>query len=71
MCCLLTPQKEFKLFATSLKLVFVWVQNPISEPVLGLSQEGAFLALEGSDSERKAMAGGGLGVRSLHLGASP
>lgn len=71
MCCLLTLQKEFKLFATSLKLVFVWVQNPISEPVLGLSQEGTFLALDGSDSERKAMAGGSLGVRSLHLGASP
>lgn len=36
-----------------------------------LSQEGTSLALDGSDSERKAVAGGSLGVRGLHLRAGP
>lgn len=59
MCCLIMLQKEFKLFATSLMLVFIWFQNPISEPVLRLSQEGTFLAVDGSDSERRAVSGEG------------
>lgn len=71
MCYLITLQKEFKLFSTCLMLVFICVQNPISEPVLRLSQEGTFLALDGSDSERKAVPGGKLGVRGLQLVAGP